>query len=181
MSGVDWTAINKKLPSGSSKAEHERRKKMFRDIDPNKNGILSLQEVGRAIRGILKIDAVFDMQPAITRAFHIAKDSRPSKLGCGRDYIELNEFRFFLLSLRQYLEYYVAFARVDSDSDCAISLEEFKKGQHKVEVWVGKIDAEKVFNEIDTNHGGSILFDEFCMWAIKKNLDLEDDDDNVAQ
>ena len=26
---------------------------------------------------------------------------------------------------------------------------------------------------------GQILFDEFCNWAIKKNLDLEDDDDNV--
>ncbi len=33
------------------------------------------------------------------------------------------------------------------------------------------------FNQIDTNHGGIILFDEFSAWAIKKNLDLEDDDD----
>jgi hypothetical protein len=38
-------------------------------------------------------------------------------------------------------------------------------------------DPSAAFNQIDTNHGGMILFDEFCQWAIKKNLDLEDDDD----
>ena len=31
--------------------------------------------------------------------------------------------------------------------------------------------------EIDGNKGGFVLFDEFATWAIKKNLDLEDDDD----
>jgi hypothetical protein len=38
-------------------------------------------------------------------------------------------------------------------------------------------DAKKTFDEIDNNHGGKILFDEFCKWAIKKSLDLKDDID----
>ena len=67
--------------------------------------------------------------------------------------------------------------RCDANSDHKISLEEFVGAKEKIEVWVGPIDAEKTFKEIDTNAGGSILFDEFCDWAIKKNLDLEDDDD----
>ena len=47
-----------------------------------------------------------------------------------------------------------------------------------IEKWVGKIDdPEATFREIDTNSGGKILFIEFCEWAIKKQLDLEDDDD----
>ncbi len=47
-----------------------------------------------------------------------------------------------------------------------------------MEVWVGEIsDPEETFKQIDKNGGGQILFDEFCTWAIKKNLDLEDDDD----
>ncbi len=37
-------------------------------------------------------------------------------------------------------------------------------------------DPEKEFNSIDTNKGGVIMFDEFCKYAIKKGLDLEDDD-----
>ena len=36
------------------------------------------------------------------------------------------------------------------------------------------------FNRIDVNGGGIILFNEFCDWAIKKSLDLEDDDDFEA-
>ena len=51
-----------------------------------------------------------------------------------------------------------------------------------MEVWVGEIpDIEGEFKKIDKNGGGSILFDEFCTWAISKNLDLEDDDDDIAQ
>ena len=68
-------------------------------------------------------------------------------------------------------------SRCDTNNDHKISLQEFKNAQDKIEVWVGKISAEEAFEEIDSNHGGSILFDEFCKWAIKKHLDLEDDDE----
>ena len=37
--------------------------------------------------------------------------------------------------------------------------------------------AEKVFASIDLDGHGAILFDEFCDYAIKLNLDLDDDDD----
>ncbi len=36
-----------------------------------------------------------------------------------------------------------------------------------------------MWREIDHNGGGVVLFDEFCQWAIQKNLDLEDDDDDL--
>ena len=36
---------------------------------------------------------------------------------------------------------------------------------------------EMEFRMIDVNGGGIILFDEFCDWSCKKNLDLDDDDD----
>ena len=37
-------------------------------------------------------------------------------------------------------------------------------------------DPEKSFKDIDKNGGGIILFDEFCEFAIKTSLDLEDDE-----
>ncbi len=40
-------------------------------------------------------------------------------------------------------------------------------------------DPTLTWKEIDLNAGGKILFDEFCQWAILKNLDLEDDDDDL--
>ena len=36
---------------------------------------------------------------------------------------------------------------------------------------------EADFKKIDSNKGGAILFEEICNYAIKKNLNLEDDDD----
>lgn len=33
------------------------------------------------------------------------------------------------------------------------------------------------FKEADKDGKGIVLFSEFCEWAIKKNLDIDDDDD----
>ena len=47
--------------------------------------------------------------------------------------------------------------------------------------WVGPLgDMEKEFEEIDSNHGGYILFSEFIAWASEKNLDIEDDVDELV-
>ena len=44
--------------------------------------------------------------------------------------------------------------------------------------WGVKIENPEVeFKIIDENHGGCILFEEFCHWAIIKSLELHDDDD----
>lgn len=179
---IDWTAINAKLPTEKTAEKKKERKDLFNQFDPNGNGILSLAEVDKAIRDVLRIDDIFDAKPAIMRAFQAAKARGVSKRGdLGDDYIEFNEFRFFLLSLRQYFEYWEAFARTDADGDRRISLIEFKEAQSKIEVWVGPIgDIDGEFAKIDTNGGGMILFDEFCKWAIAKSLDLEDDDDNIV-
>jgi len=182
MAEIDWTEINKLLPTKKGdKEQFQARKVLFRRMDPNGNGILSLAELDKAMRDVLAIDHLFDAKPAIMRAYQLAKDKCPSKRGdCdGDDYIEFREFRFFLVSLRQYFEYYVAFQRTDDNGDGRISFEEFENNSDMVRVWVGEFDAEAEFKKIDRNGGGFILFDEFCKWAIKKNLDLEDDDDDV--
>jgi len=151
---------------------------MFQDFDPNSNGLLSLSEVTKGIRDVLHLEAVVDAKPAIIAAFTAAKASQKSSRGkTGDDYIELKEFRYFLLALRQYFEYWVAFNRVDVDHDKRISLIEFMENSKMIEGWVKTPVNEATFNEIDTNKGGLILFDEFASWALKKQLDLEDDID----
>jgi Ca2+-binding EF-hand superfamily protein len=79
--------------------------------------------------------------------------------------------------LRQYYEYWIAFNRIDSDSDRRISKDEFTKALPTIKKWGLTIpNPSQTFAEIDTDKAGMILFDEFCEWAIKKNLDLDDDD-----
>jgi len=178
---IDWAAISAKLPSDKNDGgQKAKRKELFSGFDPNGNGVLSLSEVEKGIRDVLQLDEVFDAKPAIIRAFQIAKNVTKSKRsdGVGDDYIEFKEFRFFLLSLRQYFEYWAAFMRTDADGDRRINLQEFLAARAKIMQWVGPIgDMEGEFKKIDKNGGGVILFDEFVQWAISKNLDLEDDDD----
>ena len=183
MANIDWDAINKKLPTGPDSESKKRRKELFSSFD-NGNGILSFSEVEKGIQIVLKLEEFINAKPAIMRAFQIAKNSEVSKRsdGKGDDYIELKEFRFFLLSLRQYFEYYVAFKQTDTDNDHRISEEEFKAAQPKFEKWVGPIeDVGGEFKKIDKNGGGWVLFDEFCDWAISKNLAIEAKNVDVDQ
>ena len=46
---------------------------MFKDFDPNGNGHLSLAEVDKNIRDVLKIKVLFDSKPAVIKAFNFAK------------------------------------------------------------------------------------------------------------
>lgn len=178
MNKVDWDVIRKKLPVKRTGVDVERRKKMFTEFDPNGNGYLSLAELDKGIRDVLQLDNVFRCKPAIMRAYQAAKAKGPQRSKYSDDYVERNEFRIFLVYLRQYFEYWQMFERIDTNHDRKVTLSEFKLALPKLEKWGVKIsDAEKTFKEIDSNGGGVILFDEFSHWAIQKSLDLEDDDD----
>ena len=178
MSEVDWDAIREALPIQKTPEEFARRSEMWAAIDINGNGYVSLAELDKGVRDNMGQEALFDCKPALIRAHTAAKNKVKTKGEHGEDYVERCEFRLVLWYLRQYFEYYVAFAIVDEDDDRRISLEEFTNAQETMETWVGPIDdIEAAFAEIDTNGGGMILFIEFVDWAIAKSLDLEDDDD----
>jgi hypothetical protein len=173
---INWEEINAKLPTGTSQEEKAQRLTLFKQFD-NGNGFLSLAEVSSIEDYLQATDDgnPIDLTLAVTSAFDIAKSATKSGISSNNNYIELSEFRFFLLSLRQYLEYYVAFTRIDNNSSHRITLDEFKKAQENIEKWVGSITPEDEFNTLDKNGDGYILFDEFINWAINKSLDIEDD------
>jgi EF-hand domain pair len=148
-------------------------------MDVNGNGILSLAEVDKGMRDIVRLPTLFAIKPVLIRAFYAAKDKVKSNKSYADDYISKGEFRFLLKFLRQYYEYWVAFDRVDTDHDRRLTYKEFLQSASKLEQWgIDMSDPESIWREVDRNGGGKILFDEFCDWAIRKNLDLEDDDDD---
>ena len=49
----------------------------------------------------------------------------------------------------------------------------------QLESWgIDMTNPQETWKEVDRNKGGKLLFDEFCDWAICKNLDLDDDDND---
>ena len=174
----DWDKLISKLPVAKNAEDRKKRREMFSAIDMNGNGYVSLAEIDRGIQDVLNLPEVFNCKKPIMRAFQAAKTKYKAKSKYSDDYIEWMEFRIFLVYLRQYFEYWVMFERVDASGDHKISLDEFKKAIPTMKKWgVVIADPVKEFKKIDKNGGGSIMFDEFCTYAIQKNLDLEDDDD----
>ena len=175
---IDWSHISMSLPYGDDPISKARRQQIWNSTDVNGNGFVSLAEVDKALRDVLQLDHVFNCKRAIMRAFQAAKNSKKSKSKYGPEYVEKGEFKVLLYCLRQYFEYYQAFARIDTSDDNRIDLKEFKAAMPMIQKWVGPIaNAEAEFRKIDKNGGGQILFDEFVVWAYSRNLDLDDDDD----
>jgi Ca2+-binding EF-hand superfamily protein len=177
--GINWEEIAQKMPtSKTDPVQIKRRAELWKYFDNNGNGYASLAETQKGIRDGLQLEDLFEAKAAVIKAFNFAKDAVPGKAKYGADYLEKKEFRIFLVALRQRFEYFQAFKRIDAGGDGRIDLAEFVGARRIIEKWVGKMsDPEKEFKSIDKNGGGQILFDEFCDWSVKKNLDLDDDND----
>ena len=73
-SKIDWKKITSKLPTSKTDPnEIKRRKRMYLDMDPNRNGYLSLAEVDKGILD-LGLEGLFNCKPAIMRAFNATKN-----------------------------------------------------------------------------------------------------------
>jgi len=134
------------------------------------------------------------MKPVINRAFHAARDIVPSVGSISPHYVDLHEFRYFLIYLMHYLDLFLVFCECDSTkvrgkySDRRMSYAEFERAIPKLLAWGLEEDVARViqshpqavFQAIDDNGGGVVLFDEFAHWALWHHifqLDGDDDED----
>ncbi len=86
-------------------------------------------------------------------------------------FIDEKEFKNLVGLLRYYNELFLIFKKLDRNSDKRISFEEFVKGHSLLNIKVqDKKQLQSVFNKIDTNGGGMILFDEFCIFMAKQKM-----------
>lgn len=119
----------KALKFGTRSSEHtEKRKKVWREWDPNGNGYLSLAEVDRGLRHRLETKAGRNrelgtkvwrhMRPSFIRAFNDANDAAPPRDGPldADDYVTRSEFRVLIVYLRLYATMFEVFALVDGGS-----------------------------------------------------------------
>lgn len=176
---IDWKRISDSLPtSRTDPKEKQERLRLWRQIDVNGNGFVSLAETQKGLRDVIKDPDLSEAKPAIMRAFQYARLFTKGTGVHGDDYMEKRDFRIFLVALRQRFEYLVAFRKIDAGGDQKFDFKEFAAALPQIEKWVGPIkDPKEEYKIIDANGSGKILFDEFCDWAIKKKLDLEEDDD----
>uniref|UniRef100_A0A1D1ZLF5 Putative calcium-binding protein CML16 n=1 Tax=Anthurium amnicola TaxID=1678845 RepID=A0A1D1ZLF5_9ARAE len=155
------TASNKAVVT-TDKLDKAEIKKIFDTFDYNGNGILSLAEIDKAV--IQLYPHLAEDKPAIMRAYKAADTSQDG-------FVNFKEFGRLIDLLHYYNNLFQIFKKLDIDSDRRINFNEFKKGFELMEIDGGSNDELKAkFDEIDTNHGGYILFNEFCSYAAKVKL-----------
>jgi len=182
---VDKAALNAQLPTGRDSASRLARHKIFSRFDPNGNGILSLAEVDNGLKQILQLAGIEDVTPAINRAFHAAREVAPPVADFSNDYVDKNEFRVLLVYLRHYIDLFELFMSMDTSGDRRMRLAEFQAhlpmlktfGFKQVTAWEN--DPKKVFQQMDRNGGGVVLFDEFADFALRQVLSDSADDDEA--
>jgi len=177
-----WAELKQKLPIDKTEEQHELRKKMFHQFDPNSNGMLSVAEAHAGCAKFLGLEAITqDLQPICLRAHEHARGLRVHHTPSGEikhtvdeSYVTLCEFRVFLAYLFNYFELDIMFRDICGTGDRRISFDEFVRAVPLIESWGKKIeDPKATFDEITKKHGAMILFDDFCEWAIKYNIDAD--------
>lgn len=145
-------------------ATKESRTQLWRSLDFNGNGIVSLAEIDK---WVVERYPLLNSKPALMRAYK----KTTLKDGDGDDWVQRREFIKLLRNLFYFNRVFLVFDNIDTDDDRRIDLDEFKTGFDVLNM-EGQ-DSEQVFKEIDRNGGGFILFNEFCSW-FAKNMNVEE-------
>ena len=136
------------------------RKAMFDRMDINGNGQLRLGEIQRAVAEIYPGE---NLSRATLHAYRAADHNGDGLIG-------RREFRMLLEYLVFYCNAWAQFRAFDADEDRRLTEQEFVSGCQRLGFQITDAEAIEDFRNIDTNHGGYVLFGEFCCWAGQRHL-----------
>jgi len=136
--------------------------------DVNANGLLSLAEIDRVV---CQRFPGFNNKPALLRAYKFADAD-------GSGLISKREFCLLLRSLFFFNELWAKFERIDTSNDRRVDLGEFARGAALIGLDLTPGEARATFDEIDTNGGGAILFNEFCAYVCRMKAEELDAAEN---
>jgi Ca2+-binding EF-hand superfamily protein len=130
---------------------------LWNRLDYNGNGMLSLAEIDK---GIVESHPNLNHKPAIMRAYKACDKNDDG-------FITKKEFPFLLRYVYYYNELWKQFDAMDDDQDRRLDLAEFQK-LYSQQVGMENDNPTQVFEEMDVNKGGYVLFDEFCAYMAKR-------------
>jgi len=136
----------------------------FNEMDYNGNKIISLAEIDKLISQRYPL---FDNKPALMRAYKAADTNK-------NGFISLKEFKNLWKYIIYYNNLWQKFEKVDFNNDRRIDFKEFKQFSSSL-FDTNLTDKEYLylFDLIDLNNGGKILFNEFCSFMIRRKIALQ--------
>ena len=136
--------------------------KLWDVIDFNDNQLVSLAEIDKLM---VQDYPLLNHKPALMRAY---KQTCLKEGGDGDAWVEPDEFPQLLLNLFYFNKLFQCFEQVDTDDDRRMDEAEFLKGLGMLGLNLPEDEAKAAFDDMDSNDGGIVLFDEFCIWFTKQ-------------
>eukprot|EP00930_Biecheleria_cincta_P045909 TRINITY_DN3162_c1_g1_i2.p1 TRINITY_DN3162_c1_g1~~TRINITY_DN3162_c1_g1_i2.p1 ORF type:complete len:487 (-),score=99.07 TRINITY_DN3162_c1_g1_i2:79-1539(-) len=142
-------------------------KELWKRLDYNGNNVVSLAEIDKMVVELVAggtWPAWLNNKPALMRAYKktILKD------GDGDDWVERHEFHALLLNIFWFNKLWQVYEAVDTGHDRRMDIGEFMSGLSKMGLQLSQAEAQQEFASIDGNHGGQVLFVEFCAYVRKR-------------
>jgi len=145
-------------------------KKMWRKLDYNGNNIVSLAEIDKMVVELVAGGVWpewLNNKPALMRAYK----KTCLKDGNGDDWVQKHEFHALLLNIFWFNKLWKIFQHMADDgtgADRRMDFNEFSRGMSQLGLNLNDQEARAEFNKIDSNHGGQVLFVEFCAYIRKR-------------
>ena len=136
------------------------RDAIFRRMDVNGNGALSLAEIDKAV---VEVWPKLNHKKPMMRAYMAADIS-------GDHLIGRREFGLLLKNLVFFNNLWAKFEEIDKNHDKRLDLDEFKDAGKMLDITVADWRAEEDFDRIDEDGSGYVTFDEFCRWCAERNM-----------
>ncbi|KAG5482016.1 hypothetical protein LSCM1_05730 [Leishmania martiniquensis] len=179
-----WEEICAAIPRSKSTEDKELRMELFKKLDQNNDGKLSLEEVYAGCVNEMHLDKFTTrLHNILQRALKKAKSMGNTASGSegSPNYVEYPEFRLMLCYIYNYFELTVMFDNVDTSGNGLINYKEFNDAVPMISSW-GCITYETaaVWKELDRNNTGNVTFDELATWAVSHKLDADGDPDKTV-
>lgn len=133
---------------------------LWRRIDFNGNNIVSLAEIDKLV---VEAYPLLNHKPALMRAY-----KKTIRDGNGDDWVQKREFKSLLANLFYFNKIFWVFDQVDENHDRRMNYDEFKMCMVMCGAGLTEAEVRRDFEMVDRNHGGIILFDEFCQYFTRK-------------
>ena len=175
----NWKGLYEKLSTLKEEYNRKRRVQIWTEIlNAGKNESLDYDKLKEGMEKYLDLPKEVLQRGPIKLSFDGAKDKYKCEgkvISDGK--LEFNEFRLFLIYLKQFFQYYELFIKADNSQDNQIDFNEFTKAIPIMkEFGIDVNDEHKIFDAIDTNHDQTISFEELVKYVIQASIKADTDD-----
>ncbi|GIQ81586.1 hypothetical protein KIPB_002564 [Kipferlia bialata] len=151
-------------------------RRMWRALDYNGNGLVSLAEIDK---WIVETRPELHHKPALIRAYfatvHKTIDTEAWRKHKGDNWwVVRRQFVPLLRNIFYFNKLFHVFQEMDLDTDRRCTLQEFStRGVQLLGLDISQELATEAFHAIDRNKGGYVLFDEFAAWVTANQIPVD--------